>query len=95
MKWHDTMEATEDQANCTTGFLDAMEGSEEDFSIDESSNHDDLPQTHPQRRQCLMRKAKSNVKHTRTHLFAASTLLALVRNSSATIIDSGRMFWGW
>ena len=94
VKWHDTTEATEDQADGTTGFMDAMEGSEEEFSFDKPSNHDDLPQTHPMRRQRLMRKAKSNVKHKRTHLLAASTLLTLARNSSATIIDPGENILG-
>ena len=46
------------------------------------------------RKQCLKRKAKNNVKCARTHLFAASTLLALARNSSATIIDSGENVLG-
>ena len=47
VKWHDTTETTEDQANGTTCFMDAMEGSEEEFSIDKPSNQDDLPQTQP------------------------------------------------
>ena len=86
MAWH--MEATADQADDSMGFSDAMEGSEDDFST-AASNNEDLPQTHPMKRQCLKRKAKNNVKHTRTHLFAASTLFALAKSSFATIIDSG------
>ena len=88
VKWHDTVGATADQAGDTVGFLDATEGNEEEFSLETPFNGV-LPQSHPEKRQHLMRKAKKNVKHTRTHLFAVSALLALSRNSFAAIIDSG------
>ena len=46
VKWHDTMEATADQADDNLGLSDAVEGGKDDFSI-YAPNHEDLPKPIP------------------------------------------------
>ena len=90
MKWHDPLEATQDQADDTEGFHDALsihDDVHDDFGPKITT--DELQQSHPSRRKHLQRN-RANL-----HLLTASSVLALASMSvgpaaGMTVIDSGR-----
>ena len=100
LKWHDTTEATYDQANDTIGFEDTNEGSIQDFQdeFQQRITIDDLDQTSQSRRGKLNRKAKNKAKNNlsslKNHLLTTTGLLALAKASGMPIIDSGVNVFG-
>jgi len=86
VKWHDTMEAPHEIYDETNGFEDAneeppFEDAQSDFSP--KMIIDDLPQSHPMRRDKLKRKNR------KTHLVTASALMTLATTHAMSMFDSG------
>src|SRR5210317_2022921 len=86
VKWHDTKEASHDQAEGTTGFHDTAQGNERDFRPRKTL--DDLPQSHP------LRHKKVSRDSTRKHLSSTAILMTLLKSAGNPVIDSGENVMG-